>query len=356
MAKPRKKAKASPRAKVAASPFQSANTPGFGELLERLGVSLAVTTYQAGKLMLVRSRDARVSTLLRTFERPMGLAIKESGELALGTRNQVWYFRNAPDIARQMPPAGQHDACFLPRRSHVTGDIRGHELAWAGDDLWIVNTFFSTLCVPDAHFSFVPRWSPYFLPKPAPGDQCHLNGLAIKDGKPAFVTALGETTSNEGWRAGKAAGGILMSVEKNAVLCRGLSMPHSPRWYLDRLWLLESGTGELVTVDPETGQKTAVVRVPGFARGLAFVGRYAFIGLSRIRETSTFGDLPIAAQSAELKCGIWVIDLPTGQIVQFMQFQAGVEEIFAVEALPGMRFPELVGFQDDAAHGTFVIP
>src|SRR5581483_2983329 len=232
------------------SPFRSVNSPGFAGLLEALDITLLVTTYQAGKLMAVRGRQGRVSTLLRSFERPMGLAVRGARELALGTRSQVWLYRNAPDIAAQLPPAGGHDASFLPRVAYVPGDIRGHEMAWVGDELWVVNTFFSCLCTLDPAYSFVPRWHPPFLAGPAPGDHCHLNGLAAADGRARYVTALGETASPEGWRPTKADGGILLDVISGAVVSRGLSMPHSPRLYGGHLWVLESGTGQLQTVEP----------------------------------------------------------------------------------------------------------
>lgn len=345
-----------PADKSTESPFRSAHTPGFADLLENLGITLLVTTYQAGKLMAIRSRGGKISTLLRSFERPMGLAVRAPWEIALGTRNQVWFFRNAPDIGVQIPPVGLHDACFLPRVSYVTGDIRCHEMGWVGKELWIVNTFFSCLCTVSADYSFLPRWHPPFLDSPAPGDHCHLNGLAVADGKARYVTALGETITPEGWRANKADGGILLVVESGSVLCRGLSMPHSPRIHDGRLWVLESGTGQLQTVDLATGTRSLVAQMPGFTRGLAFAGPYAFVGLSKIRETGTFGNLPIASQGKELACGIWVVDLRTRQTTQFMQFQAGVEEIFAVEVLAGFRFPEVFGFQDNAIHGVFIVP
>lgn len=348
-------AKDEPAAQATEFPFRSAHTPGFGSLLESLGISLLVTTYQAGKLMAVRSRGGRVVTLLRSFERPMGLAVRSPSQFALGTRSQVWLFHNASDIAPQIPPPGQHDACFLPRLCYVTGDIRGHEMAWVGDELWIVNTYFSCLCTLSPDYSFVPRWHPPFLPAPAPGDHCHLNGLAVVDGQVRYVTALGETSTPEGWRPNKADGGIVLDVATGVVIGRGLSMPHSPRWHAGRLWLLESGAGQLHTLDPATGARTLVAQLPGFARGLAFCGDYAFVGLSKIRETSTFANLPIARER-DLLCGIWVVNTRSGAIAQFMQFQAGVEEIFAVEVLATPRFPEIVGFQQDTIHGVFVLP
>jgi uncharacterized protein (TIGR03032 family) len=341
---------------VVETPFRSVNSPGFAHLLENLGISLLVTTYQAGKLMAIRSRGGRISTLLRSFERPMGLAV-HGQRFALGTRHQLWLFRNASDIAPQIEPVGTHDACFLPRMSYVTGDIRGHEMAWVEDELWIVNTFFSCLCTLSPNYSFLPRWRPPFLTGVVHGDHCHLNGLAVVDGRVRFVTALGESNVPEGWRPGKANGGVIIDVASGEIISRGLSMPHSPRWHAGRLWALESGAGRLQTVDLANGKTTTVAELPGFTRGLTFAGPYAFVGLSKGRQSDTFRNLPITAREAELQCGIWMIDLRSGRTAEFMRFEAGVEEIFAVEVIGGgLRFPEIVGFQDETIQGAFVIP
>jgi uncharacterized protein (TIGR03032 family) len=338
------------------SPFRCVHSVGFPHLLQQLGVTVLVTSYQAGKLMAVRNLEGRINTLLRSFPGPMGLAIDGQRRLALGTRTQLWFLQNAPDIAPRLEPPGRHDACYLPRQSHVTGNIRGHDIGWAGSELWLVNTLFSCLCTLDANYSFVPRWRPPFVTALAADDRCHLNGLAIADGRPRYVTALGEGDTRESWRANKAAGGCLIDVANNAVIARGLSMPHSPRLSAGRLWLLDSGTGQLQIVDVSNGQRQPVAAVPGFTRGLDFFGPYAFVGLSRIRETSTFGGLPIAERIQELRCGVWVIDIRTGQTVEFLQFEAGIEEIFAVQVLPGIRYPEIVGFQEETIQGVFIVP
>jgi uncharacterized protein (TIGR03032 family) len=318
------------------SPFRYVHSAELPDVLSTLDGSLWVSTYQAGKLVVVRAAGGRISTLLCSFEQPMGLAF-DGTRLAIGTRNQVWFFRYAADIEVQLDPPSRHDGCFLPRASQVTGDIRGHELAWAGSDLWLVNTRFSCLCTLHADYSFVPRWFPPFVTKLAAEDRCHLNGLAMRDGRPKYVTALGETDAADGWRPGKVRGGCLIDVEADAVVARGFCMPHSPRLYDERLWLLDSGTGSLLTIDPQRGQHEVVARLPGYARGLAFHGPLAFVGLSRIRETSTFGGLPIAERLRELQCGVWVLDYRSGQTVGFLLFQAGVEEIFDVQVLPGVR-------------------
>lgn len=336
-------------------PLRYTQTESFPELLRRLGGALLVSTYQANRLLVIRASDAGLSTLVRSFERPMGLAVAR-GRLALGTRSQIWELRDAPDIAPRVAPVGVHDACYLPRSCHVTGDIAVHELAWVGEELWAVNTRFSCLCTFQPEYSFVPRWRPPFISALAADDRCHLNGVALVDGRPRYVTALGETDTPGGWRAVKARGGCLIDIEANAVMVRGLSMPHSPRWHDGKLWLLESGTGRLVIVDSASGRRETVAEVPGFARGLALCGPYALIGLSKIRPTSAMDGVPLAERREQLKCGVAAVELHSGRIDAFLEFQSAVEEIFDVQLLPGARFPEVMGFHKDDLLNTFVVP
>src|SRR6516164_5486424 len=266
-----------PASASSAVEFHYTQSDSFVALLHQLGVSLLVSTYQANKLLVVRAAGSGLSTLVRTFERPMGLAV-DARRMALGTRDQIWFLRNAPDLAPRVEPAGRHDACYLPRSCHVTGDIGVHEMAWGGDELWIVNTRFSCLCTLDPNYSFVPRWRPSFITALAAEDRCHLNGLAMApaDGgrfsKPSYVTALGATDTANGWRQDKAKGGCLIDVSSGELVARDLCMPHSPRWYDGRLWLLESGTGKLGYVDEAAGCYRPIAELPGFTRGLDFCG------------------------------------------------------------------------------------
>jgi uncharacterized protein (TIGR03032 family) len=344
-----------PGAPPAPVEFRYTQTESFVALLHELRSSLLESTYQANKLLAVRASGQGLSTLVRTFERPMGLAV-DGSRLALGTRKEVWFLRNAPDIAPQIEPAGTHDACFLPRASHVTGDIGIHEVAWSGDELWLVSTRFSCLATLSPDYSFVPRWRPPFISAIAAEDRCHLNGLALVDGKPSFVSALGTTDTRDGWRADKPHGGCIMDVSSGQFVTRGLSMPHSPRWHGDQLWVLESGTGRMQRVDRASGSRETVIQLPGFTRGLALVGPIAFVGLSKIRPTSAMDGVPIAEQRDQLKCGVAAVDLRSGRLLGMLEFQSAVEEIFDVQLLPGLRFPEIVGFQQDTIAHTFVVP
>ena len=333
--------------------FHYIHSASFPELLEKLGISLFVSTYQAGKLMVVRAEQGCLNTLLRNFELLMGLALSPQ-QLAIGTRRQIWFLPNIPGIAGKVDPPNQYDACFVPRWSQVTGDIRIHELAWVGEELWFVNTRFSCLCTVSPQYNFVPRWQPRFISQLKAEDRCHLNGLAVVEGQPKYVTVLAETDIPQGWREHKATGGCLIDVPTGEIVARGFSMPHSPRVYAGKLWLLDSGRGRLVVVEPQTGDSTTVVELPGFTRGLTFCDRYAFVCLSQIREKKIFGGLAIEESNEELQCAIWVVDIFTGEKVAFLRFQAGCTELFDIQVLPNCRQPTVVGFQKPTINNIFI--
>lgn len=334
----------------------SVHTASLPMLLEQLGITLAVTTYQAGKLIFIRNENGKANTHFRSFMQPMGLALR-GPRLAIGTHTRVCEYVDHAALAPKAEPANTHDACFVARSSHTTGNIAVHEMAFAGEELWIVNTRFSCLATLAADSSFVPRWRPKFVTGLSIEDRCHLNGLGVRDGYVRYVTALGATDTVSGWRENKARGGVLIDVQSGETIAAGLSMPHSPRWHDGRLWVLESGAGTLCVVDPARGQCTTVASMPGFTRGLDFVGPFAFIGLSQVRESAVFSGLPITERltAGERACGIWVVDCRTGQTVAFLRFESGVQEIFAIQVMP-FRYPELLPEDHDLVAESFVLP
>jgi uncharacterized protein (TIGR03032 family) len=326
---------------------------------------------------MVRPDGDRLNTHFRGFAKPMGLAVA-GDRLAIGTGKEIWEYHNAPAVARRLPPAGTHDACFLPRSSVCTGDVQIHEMAWAtpprhsprgrgvggeGEpEPWFVNTRFSCLCTRSNLYSFRPRWRPPFVTALAPEDRCHLNGLGLApDGHgglaPRFVTALGSTDTPGGWRADKASGGVVLDVPSGAVLRAGLSMPHSPRWHAGRLWVLESGAGGVGHVDVQTGRYEALARLPGFTRGLDFHGGLAFVGLSQVRESAVFSGSAIAERPLAERCGgVCALDVASGRTVAFLKFEDAVQEVFSVQVLPRVRSPDVINDQPALLADSFVVP
>jgi uncharacterized protein (TIGR03032 family) len=299
----------------------------------------------------------------------------ERGRFAVGTAGEVWEFHDLPTVASKLNGAsdapGVCDSVFLPRACHFTGDIQVHEMVWlpqprtgnnpltAGglSELWFVNTRFSCLATRSDQYSFVPRWQPPFVTALTPEDRCHLNGLCLRDGEIRYVTALGETNSPGGWRENKRAGGMVMDLRSGVVVTRGLSMPHSPRWHDGKLWVLESGNGGVGVIDERTGRYTEICRLPGFTRGLDFVGPFALVGLSQVRETAVFSGITISElPERERCCGVWAIDTRTGQIAGFVKFMDALQEIFAVQALPGLRWPEVLNEAEKQIGESYELP
>lgn len=314
------------------------HSPGFPDVLAQLGVSLLVSTYQAGKVLVIGAGDGgKLRITFHNFEQPMGMAVAPTA-LAVGTRRAVWFFSAARgELASRMEPIGSFDGAYLARSATFTGSIACHDLAWCGQELWVVNTLFSCLCTLSPDYNFVPRWRPPFVTALAPEDRCHLNGLAADTRAPRYVTVIDRTDTAGGWRPNKATSGCILDVPDGRVIAEGLSMPHSPRLHDGRLWVLDSGRGHLSVVDANSGKVEPVAGVPGYTRGLAFYGPYAFVGLSRIRETNVFGGLPIAEKRDELVCGVGVIDCRTGRTVATFMLRTGVEEIYDVQVVPVRR-------------------
>ncbi|MBD2153422.1 TIGR03032 family protein [Leptolyngbya sp. FACHB-16] len=337
--------------------FSCHASDGFHSWLAQSGGSIVISTYQAGKVVLVGFDGQQITVLLRQFTKPMGMAM-QGNRWVLATQYEVMGFANAPLLAHEYIEAqrDRYDALYLPRVSYYTNDLNIHDLAFGKDGLWLVNTRFSCLAALSEDFNFVPRWHPSFITELAPEDRCHLNGLAIVEGQPKYVTALGATDIAGGWREHKATGGILIDVESNELLLQGLCMPHSPRWHDGYLWFLNSGAGEVCRLDVATGDVETVCVLPGFLRGLECIGSYALVGLSQIRERHIFGGLPVSMRGDRLLCGVAIIDLQRGIQVGMLEFTAGCQELYDVKFLTGIQRPMLLNPDKPAVREAIAAP
>jgi uncharacterized protein (TIGR03032 family) len=313
-------------------------------------MSLAFTTYQAGKVFLIGCKpDGQMSVFERSLERCMGM-VTNGQSLWISSSYQLWRFENVLERGQRHD---SYDRLYVPQMCFVTGDLDIHDIALdqSGEPIF-VNTLFSCLARPSPTKSFVPVWKPSFISRLAAEDRCHLNGLALRDGKPAYVTLVGPSDVADGWRDHRRAGGQVIDVVSGETVLSGLSMPHSPRWHDGKLWFLNSGTGEFGFADLANGSFQPVAFCPGYARGLAFVGHFAVIGLSRPRAKNlTFEGLALGecltAKGAEARCGLHIIDLTSGDAVHTLRVDGVVEELYDVVVIPGARAPMAVGFKTD---------
>lgn len=323
-------------------PFSCTFSPNIPELMQQMNISLAISTYQTGKVIFVspKNRDELIQ-LPRNFPKPMGIAVREN-QMAIALRDEVLFFSNSSGLAQGYPKQPNvYDAFYTPRHSYYTGDVDMHDVDWSEDGFLAVNTRFSCLSKLSDAFSFEPVWKPPFITELTANDKCHLNGMAMEGGKPRFVTALGESDSPGGWRESKANGGIIIDVESGEIVARGLSMPHSPKMYDGQLYVLQSGNGDLTHVDIETGKLENLREMSGFGRGMDRYGDYLFIGLSKLRTTSkAFQDLPISQRS--VFAGVYIIYMPTMSSIGFIKYETSVEEIYDIKVIPNAIRPGLL--------------
>lgn len=318
---------------------------GLAGWLAARRTSLAFTSYQTGQLFLVGLHPGgTVSFNQQNFSRAMGVCWRP-GRLYLGSLSQLWRLEN---ILRPGEVGnGTFDAVLVPRNGQTTGDIDIHEVGIDGDGRVIfVNTKYSCLATLDLTHSFKPIWKPHFISKLAPEDRCHLNGLAMQDGQPRYVTAVSRSDVIAGWRERRHEGGVLIDVQTDRIVTDQLSMPHSPRVLGDRIYVLDSGRGRIVRIDPATGEKADIAFCPGFLRGMSIVDGHAIVTVSKPRNGSFAGlllDGELKARDAEPWCGVLIVNLASGDIVEWIRLEGHITEMFDVAAMPGVVCPMSLG-------------
>lgn len=334
-----------------APPLTIAASRGFAAWLAGRKAALAFTTYQVGKVFMVGlNAQDQLSVVERTFPRCMGMTVSDNGQSVwLSSLYQVWRLENFLDPGQEQDG---YDRLYVPQASWVTGDIDIHDMALDAEGrLTFVSTTFSCLARLSETRSLEPIWKPRFISKLAAEDRCHLNGMAMEAGGPRYVTAVAETDVTSGWREHKSNGGVLVDVASGEVACGGLSMPHSPRLHQGKLYLHNSGTGEFGTVDLASGRFEPIAFCPGYLRGLAFSGRFAIVGLSRPRRDDVYHTLALQGALEQRKvsprCGVMVIDLTTGDVVEWLEIDGVVVELYDVALVPETRRPMVIGTRGD---------
>jgi uncharacterized protein (TIGR03032 family) len=318
---------------------------GLYQRLAKLNMALAFSSYQSGLLYFVgRSPNGSIHIHQSAMPKPMGICMDDAGRMTLACGFQIMRFENVLEAHERAN--NMFDACFVPRTVHVTGSLEAHDVGMEdGERPVFVNTRFNCLATVSPRHSFDVVWMPDFISGLVDEDRCHLNGLAMEDGKPRYATAVSRSDTIDGWRDRRANGGIVIDIQSGKIICEGLSMPHSPRLHNGELWVLNSGTGELgVVVRKGEGAGKFEPRVfcPGFLRGLAFRGNFAFVGLSKPRYKRFEGlelDKRLAERDSEPWCGVQAIDLSAGNCADWFRIDGKIGELYDVEIIPGFACP-----------------
>lgn len=324
-------------------PFSMQYSSNVPKLLMDLGCSIGLSTYQAGKVIIVSPKnDSQLIQLPRNFDKAMGIHL-QNNKLLIATKDEVLVLTNSFNLAKHYPPKpNTYDGLFIPRAAYFTGQLDIHDIAWGNnDEIYAVNTFFSSIIKINHNYSFTPIWSPPFITELASEDRCHLNGMAIKNGKPKYVSAFNTGNSPRSWKENITQTGIIMDIENNSFIAQNLPMPHSPRIFDDQLYILLSATGDLAQIGTKTKDIKPILNLGGFVRGMDKHGDYLFVGISKIREkSSTFSKLPILQKTKH--AAIKIIHLPSAQLVGEIVYLSSVEEIYDVHILPNLIRPNIL--------------
>ncbi len=366
--------------------FSSIHSDNLPKILKALNISLVVTSYQSARLILIRSDGKTLDTRFKTFARPMGIYADEE-HITLGTFNQVLEFKRSDKLLKEiknekldktenftkkvlekdkeelekLQKARQEeidsvknsDSLYLHRASLTTGMINIHDIAWGDEGLWVVNSTFSCLSTLSPDNSFVAKWKPKFISELVPEDRCHLNGMAMKDGKPKYVTTFNMEDSRDSWSKERIDYGTLIDIDTNEILIEGMIMPHSPKVYKDEVYVCESGLGVVWKINPRTKEKTEIIKLQGFTRGLYFYGDLMLVGTSQVRASEIKKPTPISTMYDETYAGIWIVNPQKKEILAYIKFDGDIDQIYDIAVIPDSTMPELLNLNSSLTRHLF---
>lgn len=331
----------------------------FLSWLRSVNSSFLISSYKTHKVFSIGvikdpsdSRD-KLSLWITHFNRPMGIHTTPK-TIWVSSSGNIWRYENAGSYDDEgETKLGHFDANYIPRMAYFSNDIDAHDICVDQDgNPYYCSALFSCVCTPSVDHSFKVYWKPPWITKIAPEDRCHLNGICSRDGEPRYITAVSQSNIKGAWREKRVGHGIAYDIKENQIVCEGLTMPHSPRWAHDKLWILDAGTGYFGYVDFETKKFVRKVFIPGYLRGLSFVGkRYAVVGSSQDRHEQTFQGLPLGEtlkkEGISAKCGISVINLDNFDIIHSLTFYSPADELYDVCAIPDISRPKLTDVRDE---------
>lgn len=316
----------------------------FWETLERLGVTLLVSREYEHLLMALTVGEAGPRVSFLPLPHPSGLAVDQAGGrvMAACTRNpnQVMELRPAagmlPRGDLKDPP--QADGVLMPAATtFYPGSLYLHDLAFVGGALHGNAVAHNAVVHLMPGGVFEPVWWPKSMEGPQGPDfgrnYLQLNSIAAGgDLATSFFSASAEKPGAR--RPGQQnfpvdGRGVIFSGASGQPICRGLTRPHSARLWRGRVWVDNSGYGELGVV--RGGRLEVAAHLPGWTRGLYIKNDVALVGVSRV--LPRFKQYAPGLEVDKSRCGVYAVDLKTGRRLGSLTWPQG-NQIFAIEALP----------------------
>ncbi len=341
----------------------------FLDWLKEVNSSFLISCYKNNAVCCIGRTVHRDNTTTREqlslwisdFERPMGMyADKDTrgnDNVYIGTSKLLWKYINHGNKPSDNNTT-DFDASYIPKWLDNISDIDCHDIVEdENNNVFFVSAQFGCVCQRSDTHSFKVYWQPPWISKVAAEDRCHLNGLCLRDGVPRYVTAIAQTDVRSGWRENRESSGLVYDIIDNSIVCDNLSMPHSPRWYNNQLWILESGTGYFGRITDNVFKKEVFIQ--GFLRGLSFIGKYALIGSSLDRHEKVFQDIQLGKnlkdKQISAKCGVFIVNLDTMDVVHNLIIDNPIKEIYDVVALKGITRPVLESINDRQLNRQYTI-
>jgi uncharacterized protein (TIGR03032 family) len=317
--------------------------------------SLFVSSYKQHEVYsLGLTQNNEISIWVTKLARPMGLGFDEKNEKSLYLSNLGHIFRYEEMGPEEDKQFGVFDKNYYPENCNIAGDLDIHDLSASDGEVYYISALFNSIVQPSMSKSFSLFWKPPWISLKegnmlAAEDRCHLNGMCLENGLPRYVTSACRGDFVGTWRD-RTNEGIVYDIWNEEVLCENLWSPHSPRLYQDKLWVLQSGTGELGYIDRENKTFVPKVFLAGFLRGLSFINNYAVVSSSLDRHDHAFRNLPLGKILEEkgltAKCGLWVVNLTTFNIEHYLEFQEPCTELYEVICIPNTRRPRVYDVND----------
>lgn len=324
--------------------------------------NIVVSCYRKNRLFCIGMQGSgHVSTYFATVLRPMGLAYDDTdGTILSSERGNITTFKCKG--SETCPQYGYFDKLYLPTHVFLSSDTDIHDLRIGADSkLYYVSARFNSICMPSTENSFDVHWIPPWISTvdgmPPAEDRCHLNGMAIVDGLPRFVTSSCISDYSGAWREHHGEG-VVYDILNETIVASGLWAPHSPNWYDGKLWIAEAGTGQFGYVDLVERKFVAKKFLPGFIRGITIYNNFALINTSMDRHDYAFKDLPLGhlveQSGARVRSGVWIIDMNTFDVRHTFEFIDPTSELYDIIVLPDTDRAKIEAI-GNVSHDKFVV-
>jgi uncharacterized protein (TIGR03032 family) len=301
----------------------------FWETLDRLAITLFVTREYEHLVLALAVDEGRPLVTFLSLPHPSGLVVdrKRGAVHVASTRNpnQILELRPVRGAVRPLVPVAArfypgstylHDLALIGGRLHANA-VGQNAVVRVGDEGALERVFWPRAIETRGR----PRFDHNFL---------QLNSIAAgKTIQASFFSASASAmgTRRPGHRNFAVDGnGVVFSGETREPVVTGLTRPHSARLHRRRLWVANSGYGELGLV--ERGRFRPVRRFEGWTRGLAFAGGVAFVGTSRV--IPRFSAYAPGLDLAKSRCAVEALDAESGETLGSLVWPGG-NQIFAID-------------------------